>query len=90
MERIDGSSDFILWQMNMKDYLVVLDLDDALKGPMMKQHKRKYSDEMESSEDVTDTWRKMVKKCLLEIQLHVARKVQGHDAIKDATSAKHL
>ncbi|KAI3971967.1 hypothetical protein MKX01_030168 [Papaver californicum] len=72
--------------MNMKDYLVVLDLDDALNGPKMKEQKKKDSDEMEKVEDVNDTWRKMDKKCLSEIRLHLARKVQGHAAIKDATS----
>ncbi|KAI3955320.1 hypothetical protein MKW92_024507 [Papaver armeniacum] len=90
MERFDGNSDFSLWQMNMKDYLVVLDLDDALKGPTMKQQKKSNSDEMEMVEDVTDAWRKMDKKCLSEIRLHLARKVQGHAAIKDATSEKQL
>ncbi|KAI3855831.1 hypothetical protein MKW98_027973 [Papaver atlanticum] len=90
MEMFDGNSDFILWQMNMKDYLVVLDLDYSLKGPTMKQHKKRDSDEMEMVEDVTDAWRKMDKKCLSEIRLHLVRKVQGHAAIKDATSAKQL
>ncbi|KAI3903533.1 hypothetical protein MKW98_032187, partial [Papaver atlanticum] len=90
MERFDGNSDFSLWQMNMKDYLVMLDLDDALKGPMMKQHKKRDSDDMELVEYATDAWRKMDKKCLSEIHLHLVRKVQGHAAIKDATSAKQL
>ncbi|KAM7493812.1 hypothetical protein LguiB_028421 [Lonicera macranthoides] len=31
MEKFDGIMDFSLWQMSMKDYLVVLDLDDALE-----------------------------------------------------------
>ncbi|KAI3890678.1 hypothetical protein MKW92_043649 [Papaver armeniacum] len=90
MEKFDGNPDFSLWQMNMKDYLVVLDSDDALKAPMMKQHQKRDLDEMEMIEDVTDAWRKMDKKCLSEIQLHLARKVQGHAAIKDAKSAKQL
>ncbi|KAI3930931.1 hypothetical protein MKW92_022118 [Papaver armeniacum] len=88
MKRFDGNSDFSLWQMNMKYYLVVLDFDDALKGPPMRQRKKKDSEEVESSEDITDAWKKMDKKCLLEIQLHLARKVQGHAAIKDAKSVK--
>ncbi|KAM7476807.1 hypothetical protein LguiB_024050 [Lonicera macranthoides] len=32
MEKFDGIMDFSLWQMSMKDYLVVLDLDDVLEG----------------------------------------------------------
>ncbi|KAI3879716.1 hypothetical protein MKW92_044910 [Papaver armeniacum] len=75
MERFDGNSNFSLWRMNIKDSLVVLDLDDALKGPAMKQQKKKDSEEMESSEDVTDAWRQMDKKCLSEIRLHLAIKV---------------
>ncbi|KAI3930932.1 hypothetical protein MKW92_022119 [Papaver armeniacum] len=90
MKRFDGNSDFSLWQMNMKYYLVVLDFDDALKGPPMRQRKKKDSEEVESSEDITDAWKKMDKKCLSEIRLHLARKVQGHVAIKDAKSAKQL
>ncbi|KAI3921143.1 hypothetical protein MKX01_036122 [Papaver californicum] len=68
MERFDGNSDFSMWQMNMKDYLVVVDLDDVIKGPKMKEHKKKDSDEMEKVEDINDVWRKIDKKCLSEIR----------------------
>ncbi|KAI3831012.1 hypothetical protein MKW92_003611 [Papaver armeniacum] len=90
MDRFDGNSDFSLWKMNMKDYLVVLDLDDALKGPPVRQQEKKDSDKAESSEDITDTWTKMDKKCSSEIRLHLVRKVQGHAAIKGVILVKQL
>ena len=90
MQKFDGIMDFSLWQMNMKDFLLVLDLDDALEGPPMVEKKKTDSDDVELVEAIDDKWKKMNKKCLLEIRLYFMTKVQGHAAIKEATSANQL
>ena len=54
MEKFDGIMDFSTWQMSMKDYLVVMDLDDALEGPPMVERKKTDSDDVELVEAIDD------------------------------------
>ena len=68
--------DFSLWQMSMKDYLIVLELDDAVEGPLMVERKKTNSDDVELVEAINDEWKKMDKKCLSEIRLYLTTKFQ--------------
>ena len=52
MEKFDGIMDFSLWQISMKDYLVVLNFDDTLEGPPMVEQNKKDSDDVELVEAI--------------------------------------